>query len=160
MSLERWIAPLKRRVMLMIGRAIITVVKDTTGMQTVQVDLGHDEKIDSVECVQNFGFSSHPKSGAQAVVVFIGGNRDHPLVIAADDRNFRPSLSSGESAMYNAFNAIVKLKNGVIEINTAKAVPLLVKDGVLTGNTVSPVTGALFSAVPANVSQKVRASHL
>lgn len=146
--------------MLMIGRAIITVVKDTTGMQTVQVDLGHDEKIDGVERVQNFGFSSHPKKGAQAVVVFIGGNRDHPIVIAADDRAYRPSLSQGEAAVYNAFNALVKLKNGVIDINTNKAVPLLAKDGVLTGNTLNPVTGALWSAVPADVSQKVRASHI
>jgi hypothetical protein len=54
----------------------------------------------------------------------------------------------------------IRIKSsGVVEIQSG-VTPLLSKDGVLTGNTLNPVTGSLFSANPADVSQKVRASHI
>ncbi|WP_431477838.1 phage baseplate assembly protein domain-containing protein [Massilia eburnea] len=51
---------------------------------------------------RNTGFTSVPKPGAEGVVVFVGGNRDHGLVIAVEDRRFRlKGLASGEVAIYD-----------------------------------------------------------
>lgn len=122
-SIFKYLEPLKNKIILMITKAIITYVKDSELIQLVQIDMGNDEKIDSVERVQNFGFTSFPTSGAKAVVLFVSGEREHPIVVVADDNgDNRPSLVEGESSVYNAFNMIVKLKNGTIEIgeNTFK----------------------------------------
>lgn len=150
-TLERWIAPLKRRVLLMIGKATLSAIKDTTGIQVVQVNLGHGEVIDDVERVQNFGFTSHPKPGAQAVVVFVGGNRDHPIVLAADDTRYRVKINPGDSAMYNSQGMQVRCKGGVIELGDGGV--LLATDGVITGKSICPFTGLPHQ----DFSTKVRA---
>lgn len=123
--LERWITPLKRRVMLMIGKAVLTVIKDSTDLQTVQINLGNDEIIDDVECMQNFGFTSNPEAGAQAIVLFVGGNRDHPVVITADDARYRPkNLDSGDSAMYNSTGTKITLEGNKVIIDSAGDIEL------------------------------------
>ncbi len=115
--LHRYLEPIKTKLILMVAKAIITYVKDSESIQLVQVDMGNDEQIDSVERVQNFGFTSFPKTGAKAIVLSIGGEREHPIVIVADDDgDNRPTLTEGESAVYNAHNMIIRLKDGTIEI--------------------------------------------
>ena len=151
---------LQQKIILMISKAIITSVKDSGKIQLVQVNLGNDEIIDSVERVQQFGFSSFPVKDSEAIVLCIAGDREHPIVIGTDSGEHRPILISGETALYNAFNAIIKLKQNLIEINTLAGTPLLAKDGVLTGNTINPVTGSPFASVPSDVSQFVRVKHL
>lgn len=121
--LYRYLEPIKTKLILMVAKALITYVKDSESIQLVQIDMGNDEMIDSVERVQNFGFTSFPISGAKAVVLCIGGEREHPIVIVADDNgDNRPTLIEGESAVYNAHDMIIKLKDGTIEVgeNTFK----------------------------------------
>lgn len=92
--------------MLMIGRCVLTAIDDSTKAQTVQAKILHDEVRDDVERFQQFGFTSVPDPSAgtiEGVVVFVGGNRAHPIVIATEDRTNRPkNLSAGESALYTA----------------------------------------------------------
>jgi phage gp45-like len=117
---------LKAKLVLLVSKAVINLVTDSESIQLVQVDLGNDEVIDSVERIQNFGFTSHPKSGAKAIVLCVSGEREHPIVIVADDNgDKRPELSSGEAAVYNAFSEIVKLKDGTIEIGQSAFVKLI-----------------------------------
>lgn len=108
---------IQQRVRLMVGRAVLALVDDTTKLQTLQVALLAGEVRDG-ERFQNYGFTSHPLPGAEAVVVFPGGNRDHPIIVAVDDRRHRKTgLSSGESAMYHHEGDYIKLKNGrIIEV--------------------------------------------
>ena len=159
-QLNKWIAPLAQRLATLVVKAIITNVSDSDQIQLVQVNMGNDEIIDSVERIQNFGFTSHPLVDSEAVVLCIGGNREHPIVIVADQGEKRPTLEQGESAVYNAEGLLIKLtKNKIIELGDTSPTPLIEKDGVLTGNTVNPVTGAPFAAVPTDVSGTVRAKH-
>jgi len=153
--LERWVAPLKRRVMLMISRALVTAVSDKAGIQLVQVNLGHDEIISSVERVQNFGFSSHPNNDTEALVLFLAGNRDHPLVIAVDDSKSRLPVNKGDSVQYNSSGARVHCKGATIEINTGGI--LLPIDGVVTGQTIDSFTGVPIGTNLTNISSKVKA---
>lgn len=157
-ALNRWIAPLRQRVVSLVVKAIITNVKDSEQIQLVQVNMGNDEIIDSVERVQNFGLTSFPLVDSEAIVLCIAGNREHPVVIVADQGSKRPTLESGESAVYNAMDLIIKLTKGkIIELNDGST--LLEKDGVLSGNTINPVTGAPFAAIPTDVSGTVRVKH-
>jgi phage baseplate assembly protein V len=124
MNLAQMIAALtedlRTRARLMVGRAILTAIQDSGNIQTVQVQLMADEIHDNVERIQEYGFTSVPKPGAEAVVVCVGGTRDHGLVIAVDDRRYRlKGLQGGEVALYTDEGDKIHLKrNHVIDIVT------------------------------------------
>lgn len=125
-QLRRLMAPLERRVLLLVGRALVETVKDSTGIQTMQVSILKGEVKDGVERLQNYGFTSRPKKGAEACVLFLGGNRDHGIVIAVDDRRYRlKGLSEGEVALYTDQGDKVHLKRGgTIEVKASSKVIL------------------------------------
>lgn len=118
-DLSRMIAPIKTRIKMMISRAIVNLVDDSTAIQLVQLSLMKDETKSNVERIQQFGFSSRPKKGAESVVVFVNGNRDHALVIAVDDSRYRiKNLPEGASIHYDWDGNYVKLsKEAGIEID-------------------------------------------
>jgi phage baseplate assembly protein V len=108
--------PLARRIAMMIARAVITTVNDQTKAQSLQITLLADEVSDDVERLQNYGMTSVPKPGAEAVTVFVGGDRSHGLVIAVEDRRYRlKGLAEGEVALYDDLGQVVHLKrDGVL----------------------------------------------
>ena len=65
---------LKRRVLLMIGRAVLTVVDADRMTQSIQVEALQDEVIDEFEHMEPYGFTSHPHPGAEAITR--GARRD------------------------------------------------------------------------------------
>lgn len=100
-ELIKLLAPLSRRLRLMASRAVLSLIQDATGMQIVQVKLLDGEVCDGVERVQNYGFTSVPLPGAEAIFLSLGGDRDHGIVITADDRRWRiKGLQGGEVAVY------------------------------------------------------------
>jgi phage baseplate assembly protein V len=113
-------ADMRDRMRLMVGRAILAAVNDAGAIQTAQADCLADETHDDVERIQQYGFTSVPLAGAEAVLVFPAGNRDHGLIIAVDDRRYRlKALSAGEVALYTDEGDNVTLKRGhIVEINT------------------------------------------
>lgn len=110
--LNKLLAPLRQRLANMVARAVLTAVNDTKKMQLVQLDLLTDETRDDVERFQNYGFSSSPKPGAEAVVLFVGGSREHGLAVCVDDRQYRiKHLTSGEVAVYDHLGSKIVLKS-------------------------------------------------
>lgn len=110
-DLRRLLAPLQRRVLLTVGRAIIRLVDDALETQEVQLSLLRGEVRDGVERLQEYGFSSVPLPGARAIALFVGGNRDHGVVVATDDPRYRPSgHEPGETAIYDHGGQIVHLR--------------------------------------------------
>lgn len=123
-TISRIIDPLKRRVSLMVGRAILSAAADDSlTLQTLQLDVLSDETLSDLERFQNYGFTGVPFKGAEAVVVFAQGNRDHGLVIAVDDRRYRlKGLQNGEVAMYTDEGDKIHIKRGgIIEIDCSQA---------------------------------------
>ena len=102
---SRLLEPLRQRIMLMLARAVLKIVEDDHGLQRVQIAVLAKETRGNVERFQQYGFTAVPLEGAEALAVFLGGNRDHPIVVAIDDRRkrFRP-IASGEVAMYTHEN--------------------------------------------------------
>ena len=76
-AIQKMTEGLRGRVQLMIGRAILSAISDAGKIQTAQAQLLADEVQDDVERIQEYGFASVPLPGAEGVVVFVGGNRDH-----------------------------------------------------------------------------------
>ena len=104
----------------MIGRAILAAINDAGAIQTAQAQLMADEVQDDVERVQQYGFTSVPLPGAEAVIAFVGGNRDHGLIIAVDDRRYRlKGLVGGEVALYDDQGQKVHLTRGGIVVDGA-----------------------------------------
>ena len=92
---------LRRRVMLMVGRAVLTAVNDSTGLQTVQVEGLRGEVIDGAERMQLYGITSHPLKGADVLVLSVGGVRQHPVVLIDDRRHRVKELAEGEVCVYS-----------------------------------------------------------
>jgi phage baseplate assembly protein V len=112
-----------RRIMLAVGRAVLNAVDDVTQLQRVQVTGLDGEVIDAVERFQTYGLSTHPHPGAEAILLAVGGNRNHPIVITVDDRRYRlRGLDQGEVAIYDDQDQVVHLTRDGIVVSTPKGV--------------------------------------
>ncbi|MDR1276377.1 MAG: phage baseplate assembly protein V [Candidatus Accumulibacter sp.] len=125
-TLDKYTEAMRGKINLMLGHAVLNRINDTTPVQTAQVAILADETQDDVERIQEYGFTSVPPAGSEAVVVFQGGNRDHGLIIATDNRTFRlKNLASGEVALYtDEGDTIVFRRGNVIEITAAATVTI------------------------------------
>lgn len=119
-ALNQLLNPIRRRVRLMISRAVLSAISDGHGIQLVQVKLLEGEVRDGVERFQNYGLTSVPHPGAEGIMACVSGNRDHGVVIAMDDRRFRlQGLASGEVALYDDLGQVIHLKRTGILIETS-----------------------------------------
>ena len=139
-EIEIMMRPIMNQLANMVARAVVSRTTDGGNMQTLQLSVLETETIDGAERFQQYGLSSVPLAGAEAVVIFPGGDHAHPLVIAVDDRRHRPTgLKDGEVALYN--DAAVKIlltEDGDCEITVAAGRKLFVRtDG---GSTVAVAT--------------------
>ncbi|ABE45634.1 phage baseplate assembly protein V [Polaromonas sp. JS666] len=134
-ALQRMMAPMQRRVMLMVGRAVLELVNDNTKVQAAQVSLLEGEVRDQVERFQNYGFTSVPEAGAEGVALSVQGNRDHIILVAVDDRRYRKlGLLPGEVAVYTKWGDYIHIKQGEIEIKHATKVVITSPLVTMSGN--------------------------
>jgi hypothetical protein len=122
-----------RRAQTSIARATIREIDDDHLMQQVKgADVMHDESPTDFESFQSIGFTTVPKKqsqsqsgqgssrdfsggnggsgtqqpqgeSAEAMMIYPGGNRSHPVCVGIDDRRVRPyGLKEGESMHYSA----------------------------------------------------------
>lgn len=119
-GLERVLQAMQRRVMLTVGRAVIRKINDDPKLQSAQAELLKGELRDNLERFQQYGFTSVPHPGAEGVAVFVGGNRDHGLLVCVDDRRYRlKGMQGGEVALYTDEGDKIHLKrNREIEVIT------------------------------------------
>ena len=119
--LKHHLAPLTNRIMNMLALGVIKSINDSGGLQILQSDLLEGETKDDLERFQEYGFTSVPKSGAQSLVAFLGGNRGHGLVLCVVDSRYRKfGLENGDVCVYSSGqNHIILKDNGDIEIYAA-----------------------------------------
>jgi phage baseplate assembly protein V len=120
---NKLIAPLTRRVRLMVGRGVLALVNDSFKMQGIQVELLAGE-VRNMERFQDYGFTSVPHPGAEVAAVFVDGNRGHGIAIRIDDRRYRLNeLQVGEVALYtDEGDKIVLKRGGIVEITASAKV--------------------------------------
>lgn len=136
-------ATLHRRVMLMVGRAVLRATREDGGLLLAQLTALDGEVLDGVPVIQEYGFASRPQAGAQGVIACAAGNRRGAIVIATGDRRYRLSLASGEVAIHDDQGQKVHLTRAGIEIESA--LPVTVKGSAITLDGPVTVNGALVA---------------
>lgn len=115
-AFSRMLAPLSRRLRLMVGRAVVTAIADAGKVQSAQVKLLDGEVRDGVEILQQYGFTSIPHGKMEGVYFSVGGDRDHGVLICVADRQFRlKGIAPGEAALYDDLDQKVHLtRDGIV----------------------------------------------
>ena len=113
-TINKLLDPLRRRMRLMIGRAVLAAAADDSkGVQLVQVKLLDGEVADGVERMQSYGYTSVPLAGAEGVMACVSGDRNHGIVVVMDDRRYRlKNLQPGEVALYTDEGDTIVMKRG------------------------------------------------
>lgn len=178
-ALRQLLRPLATQIANLVARGVVRLADDSAKLQLLQVGVGPEETRDRVEHFQAYGFTSVPLAGAEVVVLFPGGRRDHGLVVASGDRRHRlAGLQPGEVALYtDEGDAIVLRRGSLIEVGrggpldpAALATPLRteldaiwtalqthVHPGVTTGpGSTSPPTVVKVAQTIASAHVKVR----
>lgn len=154
-------------------RGVLNLVKSADNIQKVQVSGLAEETLQDVELMQHFGFTSVPPANTQAVILPIGGQTSHGIVIATENGAFRvKNLQGGEVAVYDESGSSIVLKKGrlieidcdVLKIKAASKVdissPLVETDQVFTaqgqinGNGGMAVQGGSGASFTGNVEQR------
>ena len=111
---QRLLGPVWRRIRLLVSRGVLTLVDDSLKLQGVQVTLLGGEPA-RAERFQEYGYTSHPHPGAEAIVAAVGGARAHLVALAVDDRRYRPKgLKAGEVCLYTDEGDEIRFKRGRI----------------------------------------------
>lgn len=121
---------------LLVSRAVLALINDAAKLQRLQIQLMADEERGDVERFQEYGFTAHPRAGAEAIALSVGGSRSHMVVIAVDDRRYRlTSLEEGEVAIYTDEGDKIVLKRGrEIEVTAGTRVIIDTPDTLIKGN--------------------------
>lgn len=125
-QLEHKLRPLANRVRNLLARAVVQLVDDGKKLQMMQIGVLADEDVPDAEHHQPYGFSSVPLAGAEVVVGFPYGDREHPLAVVVSDRRYRPTGGQGgEVCLYTDEGDIIRLGRGhIISLATSGQVRL------------------------------------
>lgn len=129
-----------RRVQLLVGRGRIGAVDDSSSVQVLQVRLGADETKDDLPRIAEYGLTSNPPLGTDALVIFLGGERTNGVVVGTNNQAARlTGLAPGEVALYDNLGRFVLLK----------------ADGIHVQGNASPVTVVTTSDITATAGGNV-----
>jgi phage baseplate assembly protein V len=122
-ELRQELRAIRNRLLLSAARGAVRLANDSTGLQTLQLGLLNGEVRDNCEHLQGYGLTAVPTAGAEAVVIFPGGSRDHPIIVGVADKRYRPgNLGGGEVCLYSQFKQQIYLKaDGSTQITTGIA---------------------------------------
>jgi phage baseplate assembly protein V len=139
--IEAAIQRIIQRIQHVIGRGRVTTGNDGGNVQLLQVKLGADEIRDNTPRLAEYGLTSMPPAGSDAVVVFIGGDRSNGAIVATGHQASRlKGLKPGEVAIYDDLGQSVYLTRAGIVINGGGLpinfinTPSIKHDGVEIGN--------------------------
>lgn len=107
------------KLRLIVGRCIITAVRQDKGGELADIELLAGEVRRNVEFLQQFGFSSRPDGDVSGLALFVGGSRENGVVVGSKGNasNMNIDLAPGEVAVHSPFgSSIVLKKDGSIDL--------------------------------------------
>ena len=144
---------LYRNIKMMLGIGRVTATADDGVIQLLQYRTPLEVRSDTPRMAE-FGFSSLPPVGSDAVVVFPGGDRSNPIIIATNHKSSRHTgLLEGESAVYNQWGLYIKLTEAGIDVeangqavtvSNATTVTINATTGVVMNTPTLKVTGDII----------------
>ncbi|BBV67854.1 Mu-like prophage FluMu protein gp45 [Klebsiella sp. STW0522-44] len=115
----RTLNQIARRLRLIVDRAVVRIVTDSLGRQNLQIQSLADATNDDVERFQQYGFTSVPPAGSEAIILAVGARRESLVAIAVEDKRCRPKgLASGDVCLYHqdGQSMIILKEGGMVEI--------------------------------------------
>lgn len=154
-----------RRIQLATSWGRVTFSDDSKTAQLLQVKLNDSETRDGTPRIAEFGFTSRPPSGSDALVVFLGGDRTKGVVVATAHQASRPTqLREGESMVYDLWGKsiyltqsggiIVDAKDTPVTVNNATTVTINAAQAVQMNTPVLRVSGDIEAG--GDIKDKVR----
>ncbi|MEK6420029.1 MAG: phage baseplate assembly protein V [Burkholderia gladioli] len=105
------------RIRNLFGRGRITLVDDSGPVQLVQIRMNGLEVPAGRFRVPEFGFSSNPPIGSDALALHVAGDRSAGAVVGTNHQESRPrGLAPGETILYSQDGKSVYLKDGSIVV--------------------------------------------
>ena len=139
----RMVEQLHRRVTMAAGRGTVAGVDDSGQAQLLQVQIGPYELRTGLPRAAEYGFSSVPQIGADAVMLFLAGDRSNGLVVATGDQRYRlRALQGGEVAIWDDQGQHVKIGRSGIVVNGAGQPITVQGDLRVTGEVTAHYGGA------------------
>lgn len=121
--IERLLAPIKRRIAGAITRAVVSGVVEDLQRQNLQLKMHADESVDDIERFQNYGCSSFPPIGSEAILAAIGGNLGNLVAVAVEDKKYRPKGESGDVFLYHLEGHKIRLtKDGKVVVTATDVI--------------------------------------
>ncbi|MFH5924545.1 phage baseplate assembly protein domain-containing protein [Roseomonas xinghualingensis] len=127
------------RMAMAVGLARITATRTDRATErrtlTAQIRMPETGEVrDDTPVLTIYGLASRPRPGADALVVFLGGNRGAGVVVATDDGRFGLPLEEGEVGLVTHEGTKVHLKlGGEIAVQAATRVTIDTPELVVTG---------------------------
>jgi phage baseplate assembly protein V len=160
-DVQKLMAPMMRRLRLIADRAVVTMVTDSLQRQGLQLKVLADETADDVERFQNYGHTSVPPAGAEAIVLGIGGARAGLVAIAVEDKSVRPKdLEAGDNCLYHLEgHRIILRKDGLLEFE-AKTVIINASEKLTMISPDTEIQGPLHVTGPISSDEDVKAGDI
>lgn len=148
---------LRRMLASLVYRAVVKLVDPTRAMQTIQV--AAHEPSDDLEHFEPYGFTAHPPTDAEALVLGLGSGSHAVVLVAADRRqrkaileHYQNGLAEGEVMIYNKFGARLFLGFHATELHAPDGKPVIIAgdtsvNGTLTGAALRSQDGATTSFI-------------
>ena len=131
-EIKEYLRPVYNKIRQLLLIFDLNFVDDSKSPQEVTV-ISLDDEPDIIEHFQPFGLSANPSQGSIGLFLSVGGNRSHGVAICIDGGDVRvKNLMEGETAVYNAHDKKIVLKQDQIEITGD-----VVVTGDITANGVS-----------------------
>ena len=141
--LQQQVDNLSSRIMNMASRGTTVEDDNSKGIQQAKIRGQHGEEIPKVQRWEQFGLTSRPPAGSDALILSINGTRDSAQMVAVSSPDSRlTDGAEGSTTLYDAAGNKVYLDNGgniVIEGSgtiTIKAADVAIESGTLTHNGV------------------------
>lgn len=151
--INKAVAAMRRQISMMVGHAVLSLFKDDAGFPLLQVELLDGEVTEGVQRMQDYGFVSRPKAGAEGVYLSMMGVRGEGVVLALGDRKVRlRGLVEGEVAIHDDQDQVVILKRDGVEIRSPFRVLIDAPTSEVTSDTVTvTATTCTITADTANI---------
>jgi len=109
------IQSIRDRVAMMVGRGVLAALDAGGGTPRATIKGVAGEVLGDREYTQDYGLSSRPHPGAEALMLFIGGLRSNGVAVRLFDGRYTMTLEYGEVAIHDDLGQRVHLtREGIV----------------------------------------------